>query len=50
MRIELYDTTLRDGAGGLGISYSTQDKTEIFNLLDDYGIDLIEGGYPSANP
>ena len=50
MKIELYDTTLRDGAGGLGISYSTQDKTEIFNLLDDYGIDLIEGGYPSANP
>ncbi|MGN0795836.1 MAG: citramalate synthase [Christensenellales bacterium] len=50
MKIELYDTTLRDGAGGLGISYSTQDKTEIFKLLDDYGIDLIEGGYPSANP
>lgn len=50
MKIELYDTTLRDGAGGLGISYSTQDKTEIFSLLVNYGIDLIEGGYPSANP
>ena len=49
-KIELYDTTLRDGAGAQGISFSIEDKKEIFKLLDEYGIDLIEGGYPSSNP
>lgn len=49
-KIELYDTTLRDGAGAQGISFSIEDKREIFKLLDEYGVDLIEGGYPSSNP
>ena len=49
-KIELYDTTLRDGAGAQGISFSIEDKREISKLLDEYGVDLIEGGYPSSNP
>jgi len=48
--IELLDTTLRDGAQAEGISFSVADKVGIFNLLDDFGVDLIEGGDPSSNP
>ncbi len=49
-KIEFLDTTLRDGAQAVGISFSTADKTGILNLLDDFGMDLIEGGDPASNP
>ncbi len=49
-KIEFYDTTLRDGAQAGGVSYSVADKKSIFNLLDAFGIDLIEGGDPASNP
>ena len=48
-RIEIYDTTLRDGAQGEGIAFSLEDKLQIAARLDDVGIDYIEGGYPLSN-
>ena len=48
-KIYLYDTTLRDGAQGEGISFSLMDKLQIAGRLDEIGIDLIEGGYPLSN-
>ncbi len=48
--IELYDTTLRDGAQTEGISYSVQDKLRIAEKLDALGMDVIEGGWPGSNP
>jgi 2-isopropylmalate synthase len=48
--IELYDTTLRDGTQGVGISLSLQDKLQIAAKLDELGFDYIEGGYPLSNP
>ena len=49
-RLHLFDTTLRDGAQTTGIDFSLDDKRHIAALLDDLGIDTIEGGYPGANP
>jgi len=49
-KIFIYDTTLRDGSQGEGISFSLQDKLAITLKLDDLGVDFIEGGYPIANP
>ncbi len=49
-RVELYDTTLRDGTQGLGIALTLVDKINIARLLDDLGFDYIEGGYPLSNP
>src|ERR1700747_3556052 len=49
-RIRIYDTTLRDGSQGEGISFSLQDKLLITRRLDDLGVDFIEGGYPLSNP
>lgn len=49
-RIEIYDTTLRDGSQGEGVSFSVEDKLQICRRLDDLGIDFIEGGYPLSNP
>lgn len=49
-KIEIYDTTLRDGAQSEGINFSTSDKLKIIKLLDDLGIDFIEAGWPGANP
>src|SRR3989338_7793129 len=49
-RIELYDTTLRDGAQSEGISFSVSDKLKICEKLDSLGIGFIEGGWPGANP
>ncbi|MEM7577488.1 MAG: citramalate synthase [Planctomycetota bacterium] len=49
-RIELYDTTLRDGTQGPGIALTLADKLAITKLLDDVGFDFIEGGYPLSNP
>jgi 2-isopropylmalate synthase len=48
-RIEIYDTTLRDGAQAEGISFSLLDKLELTKRLDDVGFDFIEGGYPGSN-
>jgi 2-isopropylmalate synthase len=48
--VELYDTTLRDGAQTWGITFSLDDKLRIAQKLDELGIDLIEGGYPASNP
>jgi 2-isopropylmalate synthase len=49
-RIEIYDTTLRDGTQGEGVSLSVQDKLLISRHLDELGVDYIEGGYPLSNP
>jgi 2-isopropylmalate synthase len=46
----MYDTTLRDGTQGEGVSLSVQDKFLISRKLDELGIDFIEGGYPLSNP
>ncbi len=49
-RVQVYDTTLRDGAQREGISFSLEDKLKIAVRLDSLGIDYIEGGWPGANP
>lgn len=49
-RIELYDTTLRDGSQGEGVSFSLEDKLQLTRRLDELGFDYIEGGYPLSNP
>jgi 2-isopropylmalate synthase len=49
-RIEIYDTTLRDGSQGLGISFSVLDKLRIAERLDAFGVHYIEGGWPGSNP
>ena len=49
-KVELYDTTLRDGTQMEGISLSVEDKLAITERLDQLGIDVIEGGYAGANP
>ena len=49
-RLYLFDTTLRDGAQTTGVDFSAADKRQIISLLDDLGLDYIEGGYPGANP
>ncbi|WFB35729.1 citramalate synthase [Kiritimatiellota bacterium B12222] len=48
--VTLYDTTLRDGAQGKGISFSPAGKLQVVKLLDEFGIDMIEGGYAASNP
>ena len=48
-KIELFDTTLRDGTQGEGINLSVQDKLLIVQKLDEFGIDIIEGGWPGSN-
>ena len=49
-RIYLFDTTLRDGQQTPGIDFSVEDKIAIADMLDEFGMDYIEGGYPGANP
>ena len=48
--IEIYDTTLRDGAQGQGVSFSVADKLRIAERLDAFGVHYIEGGWPGSNP
>lgn len=48
--IEIFDSTLRDGAQGEGISYSVSDKLQILKALDSFGVDYIEAGNPGSNP
>ncbi|PJF43802.1 MAG: citramalate synthase, partial [Phototrophicales bacterium] len=50
MSVAVYDTTLRDGTQGEGISLSVDDKLRITRLLDDLGVAYIEGGWPGSNP
>jgi len=49
-RLYLFDTTLRDGAQTHGVDFTLADKRVIARMLDDLGIDYVEGGYPGANP
>jgi len=49
-RIEIYDTTLRDGAQSEDIAFSVEDKLRITERLDDLGVHYVEGGYPGSNP
>ncbi len=49
-KVELYDTTLRDGSQREGISFSVADKLNILKKLDELGIHYIEGGWPGASP
>lgn len=48
--VKLYDTTLRDGTQGEGVSFSSLDKIRIAKELDAFGVDYIEGGWPGSNP
>ncbi len=48
--LKIYDTTLRDGTQGEGISFSVTDKLLIAQRLDQFGVDYIEGGFPGSNP
>ena len=50
MTITLYDTTLRDGTQGEGLSFSVDDKLKIARKLDEFGLRYIEGGWPGSNP
>ena len=49
-RLYLFDTTLRDGAQTNGVDFTLVDKVSIIRMLDELGIDYVEGGYPGANP
>jgi 2-isopropylmalate synthase len=48
--IEIYDTTLRDGAQGEDVCFSVEDKLRLTEKLDDFGVHYIEGGMPGSNP
>ena len=48
--VRIYDTTLRDGCQAAGISLSLADKLRVARLLDDFGVDYVEGGWPGSNP
>jgi 2-isopropylmalate synthase len=49
-KLEMFDSTLRDGAQGEGISFSLEDKLKILVCLDSFGIDFVEAGNPGSNP
>jgi len=49
-RLYLFDTTLRDGQQTPGIDFSLEDKILVARMLDELGVDYVEGGYPGANP
>ncbi|MDD5095816.1 MAG: citramalate synthase, partial [Dehalococcoidia bacterium] len=50
MNIQLYDTTLRDGAQREGVSFTVEDKARVARKLDELGVHFIEGGWPGSNP
>ena len=50
MRVEFYDTTLRDGAQAEDVAFSVMDKLRVTEKLDEFGMDFIEGGWPGSNP
>ena len=49
-KIKIYDTTLRDGTQGEGVSFTVAAKLRVAEKLDQFGIDFIEGGWPGSNP
>jgi 2-isopropylmalate synthase len=49
MKIQIYDTTLRDGTQGESVAFSVNDKLRVARKLDDFGVDYIEGGWPGSN-
>ena len=49
-KIQLFDTTLRDGMQGEGMSLSAQEKVRVAHSLDELGIDVIEAGFAESNP
>ena len=49
-KIIIYDTTLRDGTQGEGISFSVSSKLRLTKSMDQFGVDYIEGGWPGSNP
>ena len=49
-RIEIYDTTLRDGMQGQGMSLSAAEKVRVVHALDELGVQFIEAGFPASNP
>ena len=49
-KVQIFDTTLRDGQQTKGISYTVEDKIKIAGILDDLGVTYIEGGWPGASP
>ena len=49
-QVLLYDTTLRDGMQGQGMSLSAQEKVRVVTKLDELGIHFIEAGFPGSNP
>lgn len=49
-KVEIFDSTLRDGCQSEGVSYSVKDKLNIIAALDEFGIDFIEAGNPASNP
>ena len=49
-RIAIYDTTLRDGMQGQGMSLSVEEKVRVAHVLDDLGVPFIEAGFPASNP
>ena len=48
--VETYDTTLRDGSQQVGLQFTVSDKLRVTTLLDDLGVDVVEGGWPGSNP
>jgi 2-isopropylmalate synthase len=48
--VETYDTTLRDGSQQVGLNFTVTDKLRVTQLLDDLGVDVVEGGWPGSNP
>lgn len=49
-KITIYDTTLRDGTQGEGVSFSAEEKLKVARKLDEFGVAYIEGGWPGSNP
>jgi 2-isopropylmalate synthase len=49
MKIQIYDTTLRDGTQGESVAFSVHDKLRVARKLDEFGVDYIEGGWPGSN-
>ena len=48
--VQIFDSTLRDGAQGENVNFSVEDKLNVMKALDDFGIDFIEAGNPASNP